>query len=333
MSHVKTVALALAQPGQTEEQQAFNSLVRQIEARRTHLAAWEAAMPPYQQKHVSKLQPLVEEWGGLQVAMVLSLDRASHMLGKSERLAIADVIADLAEQLAGHRENEELAAIYRRHGVRDEAPADDAVQVPPLAAGADEETPAAMLERLDARLAAEQQVRDERRAARKKSTRQVAIQARLAEEDQQASQSLREVYRRLASALHPDRESEPLERARKTALMQRVNQAYDGKNLLALLELQLESEHSALGRLGAVRLKHYNRVLRRQLGELEQEIRRLEGRFRTRFGATGKLTPDTLMRHLNRDIAGLQRLLPVLKANLRACADPITLRAWLRENR
>ena len=50
------------------------------------------------------------------------------------------------------------------------------------------------------------------------------------------SQSIREVYRKLAGALHPDRESDPQERERKTALMQRVNQAYAKNNLLQLLD-------------------------------------------------------------------------------------------------
>ncbi len=44
-------------------------------------------------------------------------------------------------------------------------------------------------------------------------------------EAQQATQSVREVYRKLASALHPDRETDERQREAKTALMQRVNQA------------------------------------------------------------------------------------------------------------
>jgi hypothetical protein len=42
---------------------------------------------------------------------------------------------------------------------------------------------------------------------------------------------------------HPDREPDPHERERKTALMQRANHAYGKNDLLKLLELQLELEH------------------------------------------------------------------------------------------
>lgn len=37
---------------------------------------------------------------------------------------------------------------------------------------------------------------------------------------------LRNVFRQLASAVHPDRESDPDERDRKTALMSEANAAY-----------------------------------------------------------------------------------------------------------
>ena len=52
--------------------------------------------------------------------------------------------------------------------------------------------------------------------------------------------AVREIFRKLASALHPDRETDPGERARKTALMQRANVAYAANDLLGLLELQFE---------------------------------------------------------------------------------------------
>jgi curved DNA-binding protein CbpA len=42
---------------------------------------------------------------------------------------------------------------------------------------------------------------------------------------------VREVFRKLASELHPDRETDPAEHARKTELMQRVNQAYKAGDL------------------------------------------------------------------------------------------------------
>ncbi|MFX6949690.1 molecular chaperone DnaJ, partial [Acinetobacter baumannii] len=82
-----------------------------------------------------------------------------------------------------------------------------------------------------------------------------------------------------ASALHPDRELDESERARKTALMQQVNQAYEKNDLSRLLELQLELEQidqRSIHGVSEERLTHYNHILTEQLGDLDQEIAHME---------------------------------------------------------
>ncbi|MDZ7811938.1 MAG: J domain-containing protein [Ideonella sp.] len=95
----------------------------------------------------------------------------------------------------------------------------------------------------EARWAAREAKRQAKRQARQQAGQQNKGQggASAAPEAAQAvSQSLREIYRKLASALHPDRASDDADRARRHALMQKVNQANDAKDLLTLLQLQLE---------------------------------------------------------------------------------------------
>lgn len=70
---------------------------------------------------------------------------------------------------------------------------------------------------------------------------------------------MRDIFRKLASALHPDRETDPAEHGRKTALMQRANVAYAANDLLGLLELQLEVDQidqTGLDNLGDDRIKY-----------------------------------------------------------------------------
>lgn len=339
------IAADPVQPPLSREQKAFNALISQIETRRNRLAAWEAAISTYQQKYASRLFPLLEEAAQLRTRMVHCLDRASDQLGKAERRTLSNEIADLAGDLLARHGDEDLRAIYHRHRpathefeIADGPRERGATTEPALEPVADPESPEAILERIEAQLEAERQTREDRRAIRKESAKKSAREAKQRAQEQQASQSVREVYRKLASALHPDRESDPAERLRKTALMQRVNQAYDRKNLLQLLELQLESEHidqAAINRFGPERLQHYNKVLQEQLGELEQEIRQLEERFRAGFGIAPsvKLSPDTLLRQLSGDIAGLQQFIRELKRNLVAFEDLDNVRAWLREIR
>ena len=86
---------------------------------------------------------------------------------------------------------------------------------------------------------------------------------------------MREVFRKLVSELHPDRETDPVEYARKTEAMQRVNQAYKAGDLLALLEMQLRIEQidpAALAGLAEERLRHYIHVLEEQSRRLRDEL-------------------------------------------------------------
>jgi hypothetical protein len=255
--------------------------------------------------------------------------------------------------LVAARDDAELKAIYNRHS-RSDYDAEEAASMIGMKnlledvlgfdlgddfdVGSQEDT----LERAQARLHerqkrddAHRQAWEERQAKRKKSAKQIAREAQQEAEAQQLRQSIREIYRKLTSALHPDRETDLQERERKTALMQRVNQAYDKNNLLQLLELQLELEHidqNAINNIGEVRLKHYNTILREQLVELEQEILRVEGGFTAQFGISPfvNLSPATIMHDLAVEIVGVQRTIRELKKDLFAFEDSKTFKAWLK---
>lgn len=124
--------------------------------------------------------------------------------------------------------------------------------------------------------------RPKRETAAQRKRREAAEAA-----EQQTTQSMQVIFRRLASTLHPDREPDPAERERKTALMQRVTLAYREGRLLDLLELQLEAEqvdmHKVQG-LADKQLKLYNQVLKRQSEQLDDEIIEVEIAFLERFG-------------------------------------------------
>lgn len=359
-THIKTVSIATAhdQARLSKGQKAFNTLVKQIENRRAQVAAWEAAVPPYQQKYTGDLLPLVEASLDLQVEMVHCLDRASAQKGlsKTERSMIASLITELVGALVADRDDAELKAIYNKHSPSDfdseEAAAvqgmksllEDMLDCD-LGDDLDLNSPEDLLKRAQAQMHeqqaqydAERLAREERLSKQKKSAKQLAREEKQRTEEQQLSQSLREVYRKLASALHPDREADPQERERKTVLMQRANQAYAQHNLLQLLELQLELEHidqAAINNLSEERLQHYNRILKEQLAELEQELLHIEARFRAQFDISPfvRVSPDTLMRSLASDIGGIRRSIRDLKRYLLAFDDLKRLKAWLREMR
>jgi hypothetical protein len=179
---------------------------------------------------------------------------------------------------------------------------------------------------------------DERDSGRraKRGAAEDAVRAKREQAAKEVSQSLRDIFRKLVSALHPDREPDPTERARKNQLMQRVNRAYDANDLLTLLGLQLEIEQidaAHLSAAGAERLAHYNQILREQLTRLEAELESVIAPYRELMGLwSGRaLTVAKVDRKLTMDVTELREALRQLTRDLVVFRDPVQLRARLRQ--
>ncbi|RQR90866.1 MULTISPECIES: molecular chaperone DnaJ [unclassified Burkholderia] len=360
MTARRGAAVAIAPGHETaslsQAQQTFNTLVKHIEKRRERLGAWEAVTPAFQKKFVDGLLPLEQEATALRIRLIHLLDDAflQKGLSKAEQRMLSDLIADMARDLLNVSDDAALRVIYNRHRASDDAgsavadpePMKREPQPMPATEPADDLdtlSPDELAERMQAELDAQFErdmaahaAREAQRAKRKKAPKQSAAQAKREAEQAESSKSIREIYRKLASALHPDRETDPQEQQRKTVLMQRVNHAYAKGNLLQLLELQLEIEQidrRAIDGLSEARLTRYNGILEEQLRELDQEIRHVENDFRRTYGIASsvKIAPDTVIRMLARDIAGMQRGNQDLTVALREFEDPDYVRDWLKD--
>lgn len=357
-THLKTIAVITSgdQPKLSKGQQTFNKLIKQIEKKRVHLTNWETAIPIYQQKYTSDLLPLVNDLMDIQVKFLHSLDRASDHkeLKKSERGMITSLIVELAGELLSRRADAELKAVYNKHSNFDydkeeaanikgmKSMMEDVLGVD-LGDDLDIGSPEELLKRAQAQMEeelaqenSERQAWEERQHKRKKSAKQLAKEAQQQAEEQQISLSIREVYRKLASTLHPDRESDPKERERKTALMQQVNEAYEKRNLLQLLKLQLELEHidqDSVNNISEGRLKHYNKILKEQLAELEQEIFHVEGGFMVQFGIDPfkSVSPGTIMHDLATEITDIRHTIHDLEKDVLAFDDIKKVKAWIKK--
>ncbi|WP_443115130.1 J domain-containing protein [Herbaspirillum seropedicae] len=334
-------------------QEKFNALIDAIGARRARLKEWETASDEFHRKYAAQYVPLEQELLGLKRQAVYRLHEAwAHkVLGKGERITLSALIADMAQALLQRSEDAELALIYQQHA--EEEHAEEIIHAP--SSSAEDETIAeddfttgtpeeimqrmeAMLERQERERQAAAQAREAGRASRKKPPKQRAAEQQQQAQRTELSQSIRAVYRRLASALHPDREPDEDERTRKTALMQQVNQAYEKNDLLKLLELQLELEHitrHTQTEVSEARLAHYNQILQEQADELDQEIIHVQRQFRRAYGlpATARLTPEKMMRYLNRGITALRQEGQDLRAALAAFGDIEQVRSWLKHAR
>jgi hypothetical protein len=275
----------------TPEQRRFNQLLARLDKARAELQAWDEQARVFAAMHAQRVAPLQEELLGFQVKLIRRLDallgERSAKWTKRERRRIrgdlCDLIAGLlgAADTAGAALGSEMKALFAKHAGHDyETESREAMAaakemfefVSGLDLG-DEEFASEddLLRAAQERFAEAEEAQAQRRARRKPN----AAERRRERERAEASQSLREVYRRLAAAIHPDRAGDDADRERRNALMQRANRAYDGRDLLALLSLQLEIEQvdaEHLARATAERAQQYNRLLADQLREIGAEI-------------------------------------------------------------
>ncbi|XAH24470.1 J domain-containing protein [Xylophilus sp. GW821-FHT01B05] len=347
------------QPGQatlSPAQKKFNTLIRKIEVQRKLLADWQEAIPAYQQRRAQNFEPLAGTYRALHIDLVHFLDQASDQKGlsKADRQTLGELVCELAESLMGGAEDEAMKALYNRHSADGdfdarEQEAREAIKAQveesfgvELGDDLDLDSPDEMLRRLQEQMQARQAeaaaAQEQHRSKRKKTARQIQQEQAQQQEQQQIGQSVREVYRKLASALHPDRETDPQERERKTALMQRVNQAYASNNLLDMLQLQLEVEQidqQHIQGLGEERLRRYNQVLAEQLSELQQEALDTERSFIYRFGLSpyDRLTPAKLPGQLRSQTLQLQRDIQQMRLQRKALEDIKGLKHWLKHQR
>ena len=173
-------------------------------------------------------------------------------------------------------------------------------------------------------------------AAHKVRRKKTPAQQKAAQEAQDADSALRTIYRQLVSALHPDRESDPHERDRKTGLMKDVNAAYERRDLMALLQLQLSAalaDGEMIANMAREKIVALTLLLKERAHVLTQEIDGIQNQIRAEFGlATRELvSAASLKRCLQEDQMDLQDAIAAMMADLQRIQDDAEFKRWLRE--
>lgn len=354
----------------------FDRLFREVEQWRERLAQWQAFEGPCMARISKELEPLEVRYRARRRDMAFLIDEllvvppVGRPLGRLQRAKLVGLLTSLAASVlrdapsnAETDEDEALKALHDRYheesfDAQNEAAIADTQQM--LASfgveiSADELRGLSLPEMLakvaghlfeEGETEALQQAaaEAERRSAQSsnpnpaRDRRAAAAEAKREQAEREVSQSVREVYRKLVSALHPDRETDPQERERKTALMQRVNQAYDARDLLTLLTLQIETEQIRAADLTSVpdrRIEHYNQVLAEQCEELSDEVMAYVYRFGMvlpeHLPPDPKIvTPQLVEQFLGQDIQHLRGKIASLEADLVGFRDRKYLGTWLK---
>ena len=232
-------ALIGIRPGQggnaplTPEHKRFQALLQKIDKARERLAQWNQQMPVFASAYALRVQPAVDALHARRRAWAFELEQIllSRKWAKADAQTISDIICDISEAQLGSLDDEtnddpEWQALLARHA-EPEGPDATPEQIEELADA---------FERI---LGLDDEERYAAPNPRKHSSKTASAAARRAEEDaRRISQTAREVYRKLAAALHPDRTpatASDEERRQRTDAMARANAAYEAGALLALL--------------------------------------------------------------------------------------------------
>lgn len=337
------------------EQKRFNKLTEQIDKARAKLAAWHDNLPPFLSLQQQRVLPQAKTLQALQTSWVRELDALLSEKGwkKAERSTLQDLLCEAVDALIGQLDEdqeEEMRALYDKHAdhLFSDAEAEDrqafidmvqAVSGIDLGDDAQDQPEDVLMARLHEKLAARgdgDEAAHDGQAAAQPQAKLSKAQAKRQAEAELTNQSLREIYRKLASALHPDREPDADQRQAKTALMQRANQAYASKDLMALLRLQMETaqiDANSMANTAPARLKLYNKALAEQLTDLQFETRRLEESLRMDFGLPPRLPlhPDKLIKVVDFQEAGLRRAQMAFESDLLTFKDRAATKRWIKQ--
>jgi hypothetical protein len=288
----------------TKAQRAFNRLVSKVETLRARLAADESRFDAALTFHAQELQPRQLRVAALRRDLVRALRPflLDRRLKRGQKQQLRDTLAEQLDQILryGDSLDDDLGELFEElHGVDLKTLADEqmGVEMADLAAMFDDmgididlsgihaDMSPEELAVKQAELAAElrKQAGDgAARAAserpRRKTRREAQAEARAQQHVESWKASAGTVYRQLAKVLHPDLESDPQLRDRKSRVMQELTAAYAANDLHTLLRLELEWIHhegADAERLTDAKLTAYAELLHEQVAELESALEAL----------------------------------------------------------
>jgi|HigsolmetaAR201D_1030396.scaffolds.fasta_scaffold08275_4 hypothetical protein len=343
------IAARRDEPRSTPEHERFKYLIAQIERiRKTHKDV-DAAILEFRQSDAQTLQPLRVNLRNLTRETVFQLDRLLDERGwtRAELAGLESVLCGNAELLLqSDPYDEQIRDLFDKHSrvSFDEMKEEELLVLKEhveelgfdLGDDTDIRTEEDLVQRMYEQLGAKRQQEEARRESRSRGRKKSAAQTRAEANAQAAKQFLREIYRKLASIVHPDRETDAQRRAEKTELMQRINRAYATDDLLTLLEAQLALEQidpEQIGRLSRDRLKQYNRLLAKQLEAEKSELFALEEGFRADFhlGPRLKITRENLRMLLRERTREIRAHIEQQRYFLEVLADRMATKRWLRQ--
>ena len=330
-------------------QKRFNKLLAETETLAARIDDTRHVMDAHRIASGNTLTPLEQEKTGLMRQMVIWLDQRLQRKGLTakQKQAAREILCDMAADMA-YAGDEAMQQLHDAHSKQSLNSLEiiDAQMMQSFmedVLGQKLNPDGAPIDNLDDLMRAaianakmhdegQQAAQAARQAKRKKTPKQLKEQAQA----QEADGALRSIYRQLVSALHPDRETDPAEQTRKTALMKEANAAYERRDLLALLHLQMQAElvdADHIAGLAKEKLAALTALLKERVAVLQHELDQLEMQARQEFDLPlfGSVTAEMLETHLHDLEEELRRDIAHMQQDLQRVQDDVQLKRWLRE--
>ena len=328
----------------------LNRLIESIEQQKRLLAEWQNAkseiqqyagqklIPAYHQLNQVLYQQLEKLWNSLSkyefsASDLVQMDEKIQYLALSlqSNQTLSEQQSDLIEQIIQfYQQKSEQEKLKRtksikqnQHISQNQNAHDDLEQSSVDVSGVDREQVIDQGESWDWEHDFDQQ-RDQYSQAREQAKLK-RKQDKQAQAEKMSQQSLKSVYLKIASIIHPDREPDEDKKADKTALLQRANEAYEQQDLFYLLKLQLEVEQQKLNKkaLSDEQLKFYQMALESQSSKLQDQIDALiDGLVWSQKAkiavqkAKGQLNIKDLYKQIDVDVSAIKHLLKAEKQRL-----------------
>jgi hypothetical protein len=348
-----TSALKRGTAQATPAQKRFNQLVTQTETLARKIETTRQMTDTHRSAYASSIAPLEKARDGYMRHMALWLGERLQQKGltaKQKEIA-NEILCSLAGPL-GVRGDTDMQALHDAHSpdsladTQKDAAADmqrmmEEMLGEPLAEGGAafesmEDMLHAARQKVQAQEAQYQSEREQRAAKKKKKPAQLKKEELAAAQAKDADGALRTLYRQLASALHPDREQDPQEQIRKTALMKDANAAYERRDLLALLQLQLQADLADADHVATMaqeKLSALTALVKERVAVLNDELHMLQHQAMVEFGLPPYATfsESGLKHHLLMQQQGLQADIAMMQLDLQRVQDDAYFKRWLKQ--
>ena len=342
--------------------QAYNLQLARVDKLKSQMAQMEALATAHRRALRVQVFPLRQQHQVLAKKLTIWLDQ--HLAGApdlsaGQRQLGAQVLCGLAKDLVtqGHAD---MAVVHDRHSprtlaqlARDHAQAVKARLEAMLGESLLPNHPDADLQDVlqaarahmkqaadmqDVKAAKRQAKRDARAKAKQASQPPNAAQQLQASLQGDADASLRTLYRQLAKALHPDRETDPDARQQKTALMSEANAAYARKDYLTLVDIQQRAALASPADVATMsddKLKSLTLLLKAQVADLERQRAHTQQGLLHEFQVPQGmgLNAHTLQTLLNEQENGLQESVESLQSGLALVQQEAGLKRWINQQR